>query len=248
MTSLSKIYIYDGSGSGNYTISIGSPGNWTPVLTDTLLRGYVWKGYVMPPGTQTRYVRCTPSSPQSQMVEMVLYKRTTPARQVLFDFGNTTMTTGGNWNNITTMNGGVKIANAVDSTGATTGMALNVTAVFASINTAGSTSTTGAYPATAIQDTFFVQDAQVAKVKLQGLNPSTAYTLKFFASRLGGGTNRIAQYKVGSATVTLDATDNVSNTVNLTGLIPAADGSIEVEIKNVAGAGYGYLGVLEVQW
>jgi regulation of enolase protein 1 (concanavalin A-like superfamily) len=171
---------------------------------------------------------------------------------IRFDFGgiatNGGAVTAGNWNNVTDVSTiGVKVANAINTTGASTGVALNVTAVFANINYNGSTSASGLYPATAMQDSFFVQDAQVAKVKLQGLTVGTPYTLLFFGSRMGTGANRVTSYKVGVTAVTLDATDNVTNSATLSNLLPAADGTIEVEIKNNTGVGYGYLGVLEVQ-
>jgi hypothetical protein len=171
---------------------------------------------------------------------------------VRFDFGGTVATnngaaTAGNWNNVNDHTAGLRIANAIDASGASTGYSLSITASFNNLNWAGSTSTTGLYPATAMQDSFFVQDAQVAKVKLQGFNPSSTYSLVFFASRMGGGTNRVTAYKVGTLVAILDATDNTANSVVLANLVPAADGSIEIEIKNNTGSGYGYLGVLEIQ-
>jgi poly(3-hydroxybutyrate) depolymerase len=165
---------------------------------------------------------------------------------VQFDFGSSTLLTSGTWNNVTTVTTGSKISNAISTTGGATGVALSVTGAFENITTAGSTSTSGAYPASAIQDSFFVQNAAVGKVKLTGLNPSLSYGLTFFASRLTGGTSRVTQYKIGTATATLDATDNITNVATLTGVVPASDGSIEVEVKNNVGAGYGYLGVLEL--
>jgi hypothetical protein len=171
---------------------------------------------------------------------------------IRFDFGgiatNGGALTTGNWNNVTDVSTtGVKVTNAINASGASTGIGLNITALFSNINYNGSTSTTGLYPATAMQDSFYVQDTQIAKVKLQGLTPGTPYTLVFFGSRMGTGTNRVTSYKVGTTAVTLDATDNATNSATLSNLLPAADGTIEVEVKNNSGAGYGYLGVLEVQ-
>jgi hypothetical protein len=165
---------------------------------------------------------------------------------VLFDFG--TITTSGNWNNVTTTTVGTKITAAINSTGGTTGIGLNVSAAFDNISGVGSTSPTGVYPANAMQDSFFVQTPTVGKVKLTGLNPSTSYTLTFFGSRIGGGANRVTQYKVGTTTRTLDATDNSTAVATMPGMTPAGDGTIEVEVKNDAGTGYGYLGVLQLDW
>jgi|GEM_PF-800862 len=171
---------------------------------------------------------------------------------IRFDFGGvaeagTGAITPGNWNNVTTVSTGVKIANAVDSTGAQTGVGLTITTAFNNINYLGSTSASGAYPSTAMQDSFFVQDAQTAAIRLTGLNPSATYTLIFFASRVGGGTNRVTNYTVAGTTVPLDATDNTMNTVGVGNVVPQADGTIDVSLTNAIGSGYGYLGVLEVQ-
>jgi hypothetical protein len=167
---------------------------------------------------------------------------------VRFDFGSSTLLTSGNWNNVTTFTTGSKITSAVSTTGTATGVGLSVTGAFENLTQAGSTSTTGVYPASAMQDSFFVQSAAVGKVKLTGLTVGTSYNLTFFASRLTGGTSRVTEYKIGTTTVTLDATDNTTNVVSIPNQTPAADGTIEVEDKNNVGAGYGYLGVMEVQW
>jgi hypothetical protein len=169
-----------------------------------------------------------------------------PSTVLKFDFGSSGLLTSGNWNNVTTFTTGSKITNAVNTTGTSTSIGLSITAAFENLTTQGSTSTSGVYPASAMQDSFFVQSATVGKIKLTGLNPSLTYTLTFFASRLTGGTNRVTQYKIGTTTVTLDATDNTTNVVSIANQTPAGDGSIEVEVKNNVGAGYGYLGVLEL--
>jgi poly(3-hydroxybutyrate) depolymerase len=168
---------------------------------------------------------------------------------VLFDFGATT--TSGNWNNVTTATVGNKITNAVNSTGGSTSVGLDVTAAFTGATAGGSTSGSGAYPANAMVDSFYLQswagNDAVGKVKLTGLNTSTSYTLKFFASKLASGT-RVAQYKIGATTVTLDALDNVSTVVTIPNVTPAGDGTIEVEVKSPTSNGYFHLGVLELVW
>jgi poly(3-hydroxybutyrate) depolymerase/predicted secreted protein len=169
--------------------------------------------------------------------------------KVLFDFGNTP--TSGNWNNVSTTGTGVKISNAVDETGTTTGIGLNVTAAFDNITGAGYALSGGAYPATATQDSFYMQSwvghDVTGKVKLTGLNPSQLYDLTFFASRMTGGVNRVTEYKIGSKIATLDATDNSNYTISISDVLPAGDGTIEVEVRNNIGNGYGYLGVLELE-
>jgi poly(3-hydroxybutyrate) depolymerase len=166
---------------------------------------------------------------------------------VLFDVGLNTFQMTGNWNNVTNASVGVKIANAINSNGTSTGIEFSVTAAFAGINSSGSTSTTGAYPANAMVDSLYVQNTTVGKVKLAGLNPATTYTLSFFGSRMNGGTGRTTGYKIGTTELILDANNNETNIATFPNLTPAVDGTIEVEVRSSTGAGSGYLGVVEIE-
>ncbi|CAN5907320.1 hypothetical protein BH11VER1_BH11VER1_38150 [soil metagenome] len=165
-----------------------------------------------------------------------------------FDFGATGTVTSPNWNNVTDITTGEKISNAVNSDGGSTGIKLNITGAFLAINSAGTASPTVPYPASATLDTFYVQNAGVGKVRLEGLNVNAKYTLTFFASRMNSdASNRVTAYTAGGSTVTLNVAENISNRVSLSSVSPAADGTLEIQVSNSTGSGYGYLGVLEVQ-
>jgi predicted esterase len=243
--------------SGSVTDDGVSPGNPTPTAAWTKLSG---------PGTVafgnasaavttatfsvagTYVLRLTGSDGVLSTTDDVQITVNAPT-SVLFDFGTTT--TAGNWNNVTTATVGTKITNAVTSTGGSTTIGLDITAPFIGATVGGSTSGSGAYPANAMVDSFYQQswagNDVIAKVKLTGLNPSTTYSLSFFASKLVSG-SRAAQYKVGTSTTTLEALDNVTTVATIPGLVPAADGTMEVEVKNTVTSGYFHLGVIEVKY
>ncbi|MBO9609617.1 MAG: fibronectin type III domain-containing protein [Paenibacillaceae bacterium] len=69
---ISDIYLYDTYAAGNMTISIGSPGNWTPLFTDPLSGYMTWSGH-QNLNAATRYIRVTMQVQSAAMAELVLY-------------------------------------------------------------------------------------------------------------------------------------------------------------------------------
>ncbi len=72
-TDLTKFYIRDMDSKGDITISVGEPGDWTPLFSDHLESYNLWKGVVE--NVRTRYVRVTLESSESNISELVLYKK-----------------------------------------------------------------------------------------------------------------------------------------------------------------------------
>ncbi len=68
---LTGIYLRDTNNSSNLTISVGSPGNWTVLFTDTLPTYETWREHLV--SEQTQYVRVTKASSNSNMTEIVMY-------------------------------------------------------------------------------------------------------------------------------------------------------------------------------
>lgn len=69
---ITKIYLRDVGGDGNYIVSSGAPGNWTPLFTDTLSNWNVWNLHTVNNVT-TNYIRCTMSKDSADMSEIVIY-------------------------------------------------------------------------------------------------------------------------------------------------------------------------------
>jgi hypothetical protein len=195
---------------------------------------------------------------------------TSQAASIFFDFGDSTLITSGNYNNVVhtnaTLTPGPSIANAIDITGAFTGITLSESGFNTGDNTAGTTAPTGAaslFDAQATRDSLFghtvVFNGQgpwpLATLSLGGLDGSgnTSYTFNFFASRLGATDNREAKYEVVGLTSgfsLLNAAGNVDTVATVSGIIPNLDGTLLVNISpgpnNNNSSGFFYLGALEM--
>jgi Glycosyl hydrolase catalytic core len=71
MYEVSKVYINDGTGTGNLSISTGSPGNWTVQARDAMFSYQVWKGHAI--YQPTRYLRFTRAGKSVGVFEVAVY-------------------------------------------------------------------------------------------------------------------------------------------------------------------------------
>ncbi len=181
------------------------------------------------------------------------------------DFGITTNTTPGNWNNVAVANAasasGITLG-LIDSNGASTGVTLTIDDAFNTVNTAGNTSPDPSlpFPSTAAADSFFGSTTTfqgalepTGGFTLTGLDPAKYYSFSIFASRNGVTDNREAQYTlVGSTTsvVALNSSNNTMNTADALNLQSNASGEISLTAapgpNNDNGSGFYYLGALEM--
>lgn len=188
------------------------------------------------------------------------------AQQYAFiDFGNSSTTTPGNWNNVVTtmQNQTGVIVNLIDSNGSATGVTLELTDSFDAINTNGTTSPNSAlpFPASATRDNFFGATSAAFNgnitltggFTLTGLDPSKYYSFIVFSSRTGVSDNRETLYTVSGATTAaegLDASNNTSNTADILNIQSTAGGEITFEAKpganNNNSFGFFYLGALQL--
>ncbi|MBN8527141.1 MAG: hypothetical protein J0M02_17540, partial [Planctomycetes bacterium] len=159
-------------------------------------------------------------------------------RTLQVDFGDPATPTAGAWNNLTSPTSGA-IANAIDSTGAATGIGIAVTDAFAWINSQG-VAGDGAVPAAAARDSFYVDAANpVGVVTISGLDPAKVYDAELFASRLYNAASGTV-YASGASTATLNAYNNTSATARLIGL-GASGGSLAISVRAGSATGMGYL-------
>lgn len=68
---LTDVYLYDSNGSGNVSVSVGTPFAWTPLVTDGMGGYNQWKGHAV--SATTRYVQVTFASAGVSLNEIVLY-------------------------------------------------------------------------------------------------------------------------------------------------------------------------------
>ena len=181
------------------------------------------------------------------------------------DFGITTNTTPGNWNNVAVANAasasGISLA-LIDSNGASTGVTLTIDDAFNTVNTGGNASPDPSlpFPSTAAADSFFGNTAEfqgatepTGGFTLTGLDPTKYYSFSIFASRNNVTDNREAQYTVAGATTVVDALNASNNTMNTASAMNVQpNGSNEIIFtaapgsNNTNGSGFYYLGAIEI--
>lgn len=188
------------------------------------------------------------------------------AATLYFDFGSSANLTPGNYNNVDHTQ--APILNAIDSTGAATGVGLATTG-FNEIgpNTNGTTSPSGAAAAfqpEATRDSLFGHSDNfnvgsprpLGVLSLTGLDGSgaTSYSFTFFASRTGVTDNRETAYAVAGAnsnTMYLNAAGNVSDVAIAAGIVPTATGTISINVdagpNNNNGSEFFYLGAMSIE-
>lgn len=184
---------------------------------------------------------------------------------VYFDFGDSSQITPGNYNNIVVNPPGVpSIPNAIDETGAGTGMGVSISGFFNGSNTGGTTAPTGAaaiFHAQATRDNGFGHAAAfganpltpMGTINLTGLNPAQTYDFDFFGSRTGVTDNRETEYAVyGSdyTSVYLNASANTSNIATVMHMAPNANGEITINVdpgpNNNSASLFWYIGAMRV--
>jgi len=195
------------------------------------------------------------------------------AQSILIDFsGDDSDLTGGNWNDA--VNPGLDttfsyevFSNLVDSTGAGTGISLNITDGFHGRNRDGvdTGSDSGPYPDSAISDSWYTAntnweptagdtlDNGFGILEFTGLDSTKTYDFTMFASRMSTTDNRETEYEfvgANNSTVYLDPGNNTSATVTASGLNPTAGGVITLKVQagpnNNNSNAFAYLGVMEI--
>lgn len=187
------------------------------------------------------------TAPDDRAVLNAFVLRQRPAGgTVLFDFGPTL--TPGNWNNVTSTNEGTGVINAIDMFGEATGIDLVITDAFHQSTAIEGLDTNTLYPATAQLDclrTFNTGDP-VGAFQLRGLNPLAQYELAFYAAAWRSGA-RGTDYTVQGVTRTLSATSNFYNLCVFSNVTPTSAGVINVSMRAMAGASWGYVNVMELR-
>lgn len=209
----------------------------------------------MIPSTIRRFFRTTAFSGAAALAMPSLHAAT-----VLVDFARTDAT--GNWNGISNWVSG-SVADAIDDTGASTGMTIEITSRFNNVNSAGTTSGDAPYPSFATGDSLFgnafaVWDSQPiianSTVTFSNLTIDTAYNFTFYASRMGGTENRNSRYTLTGAGspqfAELNAANNIGDVVTISNVMPDEFGVITLDVGVGTGnntiQGFYYLGVVEI--
>jgi hypothetical protein len=190
------------------------------------------------------------------------------AGTLFFDFGETTQQTPGNYNNVFVGGGtnSLAVPNAVDNTGAPTGLGLLAAGFNPGSNQNGTTAPTGAaaiFDPQATRDNMFGHTGSFGGItrplgvlSLSGLDASgnTSYAFTFFGSRTGVSDNRETKYEaLGGNTgfALLNTANNTSEVALLGGIFPDALGNLTINVSpgpnNNNASGFFYLGALKIE-
>lgn len=163
---------------------------------------------------------------------------------------NQTLPADAPWNNFNSYPGvNAAISNLQDETGVATPFRIQLLDAFTGTNASGATTgnNSGVYPDNAIAGNYYTNEPTARRIRISGLPTTYRYNLVFFGSRTGND-NKNTDYTVGSNTVTLNAANNNSNTVQINGIAADASGVIDFTVKQAVGATYGYINTVVIQY
>ncbi|NJN26098.1 MAG: T9SS type A sorting domain-containing protein [Cyclobacteriaceae bacterium] len=162
---------------------------------------------------------------------------------------NFTFNEGAPWNNFTKSPfAGNRIDNISNNNGIVSTIDVVLVNGFEGANELGMNTgnNSGIYPDNVMQTSYWESSNNTKNISIEGLKQGNLYNLVFFGSRNGGG-NRTTDYSVGGTTVSLNASYNTSNTVQINGVSPDAQGKIVVGVKKASGASYAYINAIVIQ-
>ncbi|HUP12435.1 MAG TPA: carbohydrate-binding protein [Niastella sp.] len=122
------------------------------------------------------------------------------------------------------------------------GMKMTITDNFSGYNPGGMNTgnNSGVYPDNVMRSMYYNSPGQVAKLLFSGLSLNHKYSFVFFGSRAGTG-DRTGVYKIGTQQVSLNASNNTTQTVQIDNVVPDQNGNVVVEISLGSTAMFAYL-------
>jgi len=135
-----------------------------------------------------------------------------------------------------------------DESGTNTGIGITITDNFDGENPLGMNTgnNSGVVPDNVMRSSYWLDFGNTGQLKVDGLNTSQGYNFVFFASRDGGG-DRTTDYTINGTTVSLNASYNTQNTVQINNVSPNANGEVIIDITLGETAIFGYIGALIIQ-
>ncbi len=140
--------------------------------------------------------------------------------------------------------------NLLNNSGQNSGISMSVLTPWQTINGGANTNnqganTAGVYPAAVMTSNWWTQTV-AQTIRLTGLNANYKYSFTFFGSRAGISDARVAAYTINGVTVTLNGTNNATQTVNINSVAPDVDGGITINIAPASGSTYAYINAMVV--
>jgi len=169
------------------------------------------------------------------------------------NFNDGTNSQGGNWNNtdkkVPSLND--MFPNMIDTAGNNTSIGLKVLSSWQDMvtgsNNSGATTgnNSGIFPDNVMKSAYWTDNTKPQSIEVYGLDTSTTYSFMFFGSRAATG-NRTTNYQIGGQTVSLQAANNTTNTVSISGVKPDSLGDVVITLTNGVGSTYGYLNAMVI--
>ncbi|MDW7696043.1 PA14 domain-containing protein (plasmid) [Flammeovirgaceae bacterium SG7u.111] len=227
-TGLPAFAVFEDQGSGNGTLSLSPQ-----------------------PGDEGSYMAIATASDQNggtaqQEIEIVVTSGDLTTIYVNFNEG---LNAPSPWNNTAAApTANRTISDLKDETNTGTGISLRMMDAWSGSNTLGinTGNDSGIYPDNVIQSAYWESTGNNKRIRISGLTDANKYNFIFFASRDGGG-NRTTNYTINGETVSLNASYNGDNTVQINGVSPDASGEVTINAQKASGASYGYINALIIQ-
>lgn len=159
---------------------------------------------------------------------------------------------GNPWNNFnSTPDAGVVLSALNDDLGNTSGINVTLVDNWDNANDVGvnTGNNSGIFPDDVMRTTYFTSGSAAKRIRISGLTvaPNVKYNLVLFASRGGVNDTRNTIYSYNGQSVTLNASNNSSNTAQLLSLVPNASGVIEFTAQRDASSSFAYINAMVIQ-
>ena len=102
------------------------------------------------------------------------------------------------------------------------------------------------YPEVVTRTAEYEGSTSAKTIRISGLSANKKYSFIFFNSH-EDGLNGTTNFTINGQTVTLNATYNISKTVQINGITPDANGQVNISVAKAAGADYAYISSLIIQ-
>ncbi|MGN6166043.1 MAG: fibronectin type III domain-containing protein [Flavisolibacter sp.] len=138
--------------------------------------------------------------------------------------------------------------NLINDQGNPSGLDMTIVDNFSGINPDGMNTgnNSGVYPDNVMRSSYYLGKGVSATLRIDGLSQTNEYNFVFFGSRNGGG-DRTTIYTIGDQSVSLNASYNTSNTVQISHVKPDENGSVFIKSSLGAIAQFGYFNSLVIQ-
>ncbi len=153
------------------------------------------------------------------------------------------------WNNMNVLPSAGDVSdNLKNYAGNYSGIKMTIVDNFSGYNAGGMNTgnNSGVYPDNVIRSAYYNDQGNVAKLRIDGLSLRHKYSFVFFGSRNGGG-DRTTIYKINNQSVSLNASMNIANTVQIDNVVTDVDGAVFIEVSLASGASFAYLNSLVIK-